>query len=214
MLTSSLDPQTVRCGVRYLFAHGGTSATPRWVTTPTGPAEVEHRFDSIVDVDTMVRTDDPHSGGVGCEARGQPWAGLVAVMVALWTPSLTVTVRVIVTSVNPASRRRTAPSTMVSISGVMSSPYTYRSADSLGGEQHVDAAPGTEIEHGLAVGRLSNRGRVAAPEAGERGGVGQVSELAVVGGAPVARVRGRSTRTGWWSRSWPRPRRGLGPPGG
>ena len=61
-------------------------------------------------------------------------------------------------------------------------------ADPLGGEQHVDAAAGTEIEHGLALAQLGDGGGVAAAEAGERGGVGQVAEVVVVGEAPAGVV--------------------------
>ncbi len=40
-------------------------------------------------------------------------------------------------------------------------------ADAPGREQHVDAAAGAEVEHGLALVELGDRGRVAAAERGE-----------------------------------------------
>ena len=52
-------------------------------------------------------------------------------------------------------------------------------ADAAGGEQHVDAAAGTEVEHRLALVQVGHGGRVAAPERGEQGGVGQLVALAV-----------------------------------
>ena len=58
-------------------------------------------------------------------------------------------------------------------------------ADPLGRQQHVDAAAGAEVEHGLAGVEVGDGGRVAAAEAGQRGGVGQVAEVVVVGGAPL-----------------------------
>ena len=54
-----------------------------------------------------------------------------------------------------------------------------RRADAPGGEQHVDAAAGAEVEHGLALVQLGDRGRVAAAERGERRRVGQLVAVAV-----------------------------------
>ena len=53
-------------------------------------------------------------------------------------------------------------------------------ADAAGGEQDVDAAAGAEVEHGLARVQVGHRGRVAAAQRGEHGGVGQLVALAVV----------------------------------
>ena len=46
-------------------------------------------------------------------------------------------------------------------------------ADAPGGEQHVDAAAGAEIEHGLAGLEFDERGGVAAAERGEHGLLGE-----------------------------------------
>ena len=45
--------------------------------------------------------------------------------------------------------------------------------DAAGREQDVDPAAGAEVEHGLALVQLGDRGRVAAAEAGQLGGLGQ-----------------------------------------
>ena len=56
-----------------------------------------------------------------------------------------------------------------SISSVMSRPIGPAGrADAAGGEQHVDAAARAEVEHGLALVQLGDRGRVAAAERGQR----------------------------------------------
>ena len=52
-------------------------------------------------------------------------------------------------------------------------------ADAAGGEQHVDAAAGAEVEHGLALVQVGHRGRDAAAERGQQRGVGQLVLLAV-----------------------------------
>ena len=54
-------------------------------------------------------------------------------------------------------------------------------ADPAGGEQDVDPAARAEVEHGLALVQLGDRGRVAAAEGGQLGRVGQrVAVLGVV----------------------------------
>ena len=65
-------------------------------------------------------------------------------------------------------------------------------ADAPGGEQDVDAAAGAEVEDGLALVQLGDRGRVAAAERGELGGVGQ--GVAVVGAVEAGRRRPRAAR--------------------
>ena len=67
-------------------------------------------------------------------------------------------------------------------------------ADPLGGQQHVDAAARAEVEHGLAGVEVGDGGRVAAAEAGQRGRVGEVAEVVVVGDAPASTRRARSRR--------------------
>ena len=52
-------------------------------------------------------------------------------------------------------------------------------ADPAGGEQHVDAAAGAEVEHGLALVQVGDRGRVAAAERRELAASGRSSRSAL-----------------------------------
>jgi hypothetical protein len=56
-------------------------------------------------------------------------------------------------------------------------------ADPLGGQEHVDAAARPEVKDGLARGEVSHGGRVAAAQAGQQGGVGQL--FAIQGGVQL-----------------------------
>ena len=49
--------------------------------------------------------------------------------------------------------------------------------DALGGQDHVDAAAGAQVEHRLTLAQLRDRGRVAAAERCQHGGVGQLVAL-------------------------------------
>ena len=75
-------------------------------------------------------------------------------------------------------------------------------ADALGGEDHVDPAARAEVEHGLALAEVRDRGRIAAAQARERGGLWELAPLvglvqrlaearsAVVGAAGAAPATG------------------------
>jgi hypothetical protein len=60
----------------------------------------------------------------------------------------------------------------------MSRPYALAGrSHALGGEQHIDAAAGSEIEHGLPFMKVGDHQRVAASEAGEDRFVGELAPL-------------------------------------
>ena len=72
-----------------------------------------------------------------------------------------------------------------------------RGADPAGGEQDVDPAARAEVENGLALVELGHRGRVAAAERGELGGVGKrvlVADLVEPGAERLAATRVRDVR--------------------
>ena len=61
-------------------------------------------------------------------------------------------------------------------------------SDASSRQQDVDPASGAEIEHDVTGVEVGDGDRVAAPEARQRGRLGQAAELVVVGEAPVRRV--------------------------
>ncbi len=63
-----------------------------------------------------------------------------------------------------------------------------RRADTLRGQDHVDAAAGTEVEHDLAFVQLGDRGRVPAAERRQRRSIRQLAAL--LGGVERLAERG------------------------
>ena len=62
--------------------------------------------------------------------------------------------------------------------------------DAAGGQQHVDPAARTEVQHGLSRAQLGDGDGVAAAETGPQRTVGQFAGVAVPGGAEAARREG------------------------
>ena len=93
-------------------------------------------------------------------------------------------------------------------------------------EDHVDAAAGAEVEHGLPLVQVGDRGRVAAAERGERGRLGQLTALlrvverlaeevalaAAAGAAPAAAARALAQPRARTRRSGAAPPRAADPP--
>ena len=68
--------------------------------------------------------------------------------------------------------------------------------DAAGGQQHVDPAAGTEVQHGFSWAQLSDGDGIAAAEAGPQCTLGQFAGVVVSGGAEAAGREGAGVAVG------------------
>ena len=69
-------------------------------------------------------------------------------------------------------------------------------ADTAGGQQNVDSAARTEIQHGVPGAHLGDGDRVAAAEAGPQGAIGQFAGRWIAGGTEAACREGAGIAVG------------------